>query len=100
MVQLVAFHFQRIYANLHLGEYQDRRKHVPVDCSKTLWILATNALDPTIKTFCKAHKKIVLDDPYSLEAPRLLKSLQSELKNEFKDWFGVSVYLELGTTDR
>jgi hypothetical protein len=100
MVHLVAFHFERTYANLHLGEYQDRRKHVPVDCSKTLWILATNALDPTIKTFCKAHKKIVLDDPYSPEAPRILKSLQTDLKNEFKDWFGVSLYLGRRPTDR
>ncbi|KXJ87555.1 P-loop containing nucleoside triphosphate hydrolase protein, partial [Microdochium bolleyi] len=34
------------------GEYQDCRTWKLVDCSKTIWIIATNAGDQAISTFC------------------------------------------------
>ena len=70
------------------------RKSDPVrhDCSKTLWILATNALDPIIKDFCKMHKKIVIDQTESPEMPRLMKLLGNKLKDGFKDWFKVRLF--------
>lgn len=78
------------------GDYQDRRNLKNVDCSKTLWILATNALDPIIKDFCKMHKKIVIDQTESPEMPRLMKQLGNKLKDGFKDWFKVrSFFLSL-----
>ncbi|KAJ2897400.1 hypothetical protein MKZ38_004701 [Zalerion maritima] len=43
------------------GEYQDRRNLDKIDCSKTIWILATNALDATIQDFCSTHKVIFAD---------------------------------------
>lgn len=65
---------------------------VNVDCSKTLWILATNALDPIIKGFCKMHKKIVIDQTESPEMPRLMKLLGNKLKDGFKDRFKVRLF--------
>ncbi|KAK3324487.1 hypothetical protein B0T19DRAFT_486645 [Cercophora scortea] len=39
------------------GEYQDRRNLRSLDCSKSIWILATNAFDPTIHSFCRQNEK-------------------------------------------
>ncbi|KAK4889331.1 hypothetical protein LTR27_011868 [Elasticomyces elasticus] len=48
------------------GEYQDRRSLDKIDCSKTIWILATNAHDAIIKDFsakqCYALSYSIRDD--------------------------------------
>lgn len=63
-----------------------------IDCSKTIWILATNALDTTIQDFCTLnHKAIFLDDDES-EKLRLMKRLSRELKEDFLSQFDVSQF--------
>ncbi|MCJ1360027.1 MAG: hypothetical protein MMC33_010030 [Icmadophila ericetorum] len=73
------------------GEYQDRRHLTGVDCSKTIWILATNALDPTIQAFCNSnHKPIFIDDDQSKKL-HLMKQLSKELKEDFLSKFDAPI---------
>jgi hypothetical protein len=76
-------------ANTSLGEYQDRRHLTKIDCSKTIWILATNALDTTIQNFCKLHHKPIFLDDDQGEKLRLMKHLSKELKEDFLSKFDV-----------
>lgn len=76
---------------MNLGEYQDRRYSKQVDCSKTIWILATNALDATIQSFCKEHHKAIFEDEDEAEKLRLMKTLTKNMKKEFLSKFGVSL---------
>jgi ATP-dependent Clp protease ATP-binding subunit ClpA len=71
------------------GEYQDRRHLTTIDCSKSIWIIATNALDPTIKEFCRARERIIFHGAESAQMPRLMKLLEKQVKNEFKERFHV-----------
>jgi hypothetical protein len=73
-----------------LGEYQDRRDLKQIDCSKTVWILATNALDATIQSFCKLHHKPIFEDDDVSEKLRLMKDLSKAIKEDFLAQFGVS----------
>ncbi|KAL2076228.1 hypothetical protein VTL71DRAFT_1171 [Oculimacula yallundae] len=73
------------------GEYQDRRDLKKIDCSKTVWILATNALDPTIQKFCKLHHKPIFEDDDDTEKLRLMKSLSKAIKEDFLSQFGSPV---------
>ncbi|KAH7333255.1 P-loop containing nucleoside triphosphate hydrolase protein [Rhexocercosporidium sp. MPI-PUGE-AT-0058] len=73
------------------GEYQDRRDLKTIDCSKTVWILATNALDPTIQSFCKLHHKPIMEDDDETEKLRLMKSLSKAIKQDFLSHFGSPV---------
>jgi hypothetical protein len=73
-----------------LGEYQDRRDLKQIDCSKTVWILATNALDATIQSFCKLHHKPIFEDGDVSEKLRLMKDLSKAIKEDFLAQFGVS----------
>lgn len=76
-----------------LGEYQDRRHLTKIDCSKTIWILATNALDTIIQTFCALnHQTIFLNDTHS---EKLMKKLSRELKEGFLTKFDVSPFLNI-----
>ena len=77
-------------ANISIGEYQDRRHLTKIDCSKTIWILATNALDTTIQSFCKLHHKPIFLDDDQDEKLRLMKHLSKELKEGFLSKFDVS----------
>lgn len=76
--------------NTYLGEYQDRRHLTKIDCSKTIWILATNACDNTIQEFCKLHEQPIFQDDDQDEKLRLMKRLSKELKEDFLSQFGVS----------
>ncbi|KAN0104943.1 P-loop containing nucleoside triphosphate hydrolase [Hyaloscypha variabilis] len=73
------------------GEYQDRRDLKQIDCSKTVWILATNALDSTIQSFCKVHHKSIFEDDDVSEKLRLMKSLSKAIKEDFLAKFGSPV---------
>jgi len=75
--------------NTSLGEYQDRRHLTKIDCSKTIWILATNALDTTIQNFCTLHHKPIFLDDDQGEKLRLMKHLSKELKEDFLSKFDV-----------
>lgn len=64
------------------GEYQDRRNLKMVNCSKTIWILATNALDKRIIGFCDGNKAIFEEDnPYNRE--NLLEELTAAMREDF-----------------
>ncbi|KAF2403751.1 P-loop containing nucleoside triphosphate hydrolase protein [Trichodelitschia bisporula] len=69
------------------GEYEDRRNRTNVDCSKIIWILATNALDPTIKKFCEHNSAAIFDDTKPLAQEEALKRLASAIKDDFKEKF-------------
>ncbi|KAJ9158282.1 ATPase, aaa-2 [Coniochaeta hoffmannii] len=88
------------------GEYQDRRSLATIDCSRTIWILATNALDDTIIQFCGANPAILQqgndggsanggtngnggDDDAASQ--RLAKKLATALRAAFLDRFGAPV---------
>src|SRR3954447_15868661 len=74
---------------LYAGDYEDRRNRTKIDCSKTIWILATNALDPKIKDFYDQNDKIFVDSEPE-EVVRLTKQLSKTLKQEFLNIFEVS----------
>jgi ATP-dependent Clp protease ATP-binding subunit ClpA len=77
------------------GEYQDRRNLAKIDCSKTIWILATNALDTTIQGFCASnHTELFVNDDES-QKMQLMKRLSKEIKQDFLSKFDVSVPLNI-----
>jgi len=72
------------------GEYEDRRNHKMIDCSKIIWILATNAIDGTIKDFWEKNEAVLQPDyPNSKEQQQTLKNLSKEMQETFKDRFDV-----------
>jgi len=71
------------------GEYQDRRTLTKVNCSKTIWILATNALDEKINTFCDRNEEIITGEEPAKEL--LAKRLSKELKKGFLARFGAPI---------
>jgi len=71
------------------GEYQDRRNLRKVDCSKTIWILATNYLDPVIKRFWAEHQIVLTDAPDPSKFALPLKDLQTRMKKSFMERFEV-----------
>ena len=77
------------------GEYQDRRKSNDnkVDCSQTIWILATNALDPTISAFCQQNEQAIFHNDDETKKEELMKALAKELRADSLNCFGVSPIL-------
>ncbi|KIW95997.1 uncharacterized protein Z519_03063 [Cladophialophora bantiana CBS 173.52] len=55
-----------------------------VDCSRMVWVLATNAIDTRIITFCEEQKAILLTDHDHVDRPVLIKKLSRVIKKEFK----------------
>ena len=62
-----------------------------VDCSKTIWILATNAVDGTILSFCAEHRDIIFNDDRESEKLYLIEQLSKQIKEEFLNILDVSV---------
>ena len=60
-----------------------------VDCSKTIWIMATNALDETIHAFCNSHEKVLFSDEPGQEGQRLVQKLSRSIQKESVTKFGV-----------
>jgi hypothetical protein len=54
-----------------------------------IWILATNALDPTIMEFCRKNKNAVFDATKQDDLMQAVKTLSKELKIKFKERFQV-----------
>lgn len=72
------------------GQYEDRRNGATIDCSKTIWILATNALDKTITNFCDVPENaLILSHDESTEKTKLGKKLSKALKQAFLAQFTV-----------
>ncbi|KAF2973066.1 hypothetical protein GQX73_g612 [Xylaria multiplex] len=71
------------------GEYEDRRNRAKVDCSKAIWILATNKLDPIIKSFTTRNPEILGEDETTKQ--KLGKQLSRELRQEFIAEFGAPI---------
>ncbi|EPE05479.1 atpase aaa-5 [Ophiostoma piceae UAMH 11346] len=94
--------FEKTTTNIHQallvpfdnGEYQDRRSRSTIDCSRTIWILATNALDSKILQFCRANPAILQHDTASSQSDymkSLSRKLAGELRSSFLDRFGAPV---------
>jgi ATP-dependent Clp protease ATP-binding subunit ClpA len=74
-----------------LGEYQDRRHRTTVDCSNTIWILATNAHDQVIQDFYALNHEVFTNEDNEAEKSRLSRELSSKIKQDFLARFDVSV---------
>jgi AAA domain (Cdc48 subfamily) len=72
-------------SNWWTGKYVDRRNRRPVDCSKIIWIVATNALDSIISEFSKTNEEGGKDT----DAAERSSQLQSMLISGSKAKFGV-----------
>lgn len=79
-------------ANSPEGEYQDRRDRSTVNCSNTIWILATNAHDSVIQAFCSANHEVLFGDDNESEKLHLAKTLSAEIRHDFLSRFGVRIY--------
>jgi len=73
------------------GRYQDRRDRAPVDCTKTIWILATNALDPIITEYCSTHESILGYSEDNAAHKTLIDNLHRRMKQGLKANFGVRI---------
>ncbi|KAI0016387.1 P-loop containing nucleoside triphosphate hydrolase protein [Xylariomycetidae sp. FL0641] len=70
------------------GRYKDRRDGGDVDCAKTIWILATNKLDPSIHRFCEANKELLENSDDIHKKTELVNGLRKSLKKECMGSFG------------
>lgn len=71
-----------------LGEYEDRKAKSIVDCSKAIWILATNAFDDTIHEFCKDNHTALFQSAGQIGSEKLVKGLCKTLRTESISTFG------------
>ena len=71
------------------GEYQDRRSQDKINCSRTIWILATNAHDPIIQDFSANNTRVLFVDDDESEKERVLKQLSKQIKQDFLAHHGV-----------
>ena len=62
-----------------------------VECSKTIWILATNAVDDTILSFCAEHRGIIFNDDREFKKLYLIEQWSKQIKEEFLNELDVSV---------
>lgn len=71
------------------GKYQDRvTRKMGVDCSRVIWILATNAFDSIIKEFCDTNTSALFSTEDSNEKRRLVEQLCETLEMKAIDIFG------------
>ncbi|KAI1860451.1 hypothetical protein JX265_009850 [Neoarthrinium moseri] len=73
------------------GRYEDRRDDSRVDCSNTIWILATNKLDETIHSFCKEYRDTLFDSDDEMAQDKLVQKLCKLLRKEFITHFGAPI---------
>ncbi|KAF2874884.1 P-loop containing nucleoside triphosphate hydrolase protein [Massariosphaeria phaeospora] len=66
------------------GNYVDRRTNTPVDCTKTIWIIATNYGSALIDNYYAEHIEKLSEDKKDKVN---LKPLQSALKQAYKNMF-------------
>ncbi|KAI0444098.1 hypothetical protein F4803DRAFT_561144 [Xylaria telfairii] len=70
------------------GQCLDRRNSAKVDCSKTIWILATNEFDDDIFQFYEANQHELHRSQSEQKQTRLLDQLKSSLKKQCTAHFG------------
>ena len=70
---------------LDTGHYRDRRDNRRLDCSKTIWIMATNEGEEEIQRFWDEH---LFGKPEERQLSAPLRILQARLKRSFIDKFG------------
>ncbi|ROV93474.1 hypothetical protein VSDG_06732 [Cytospora chrysosperma] len=70
------------------GEYEDRTTKGIVDCSKTIWILATNAFDDTIHEFCKSKQVALFQSTDQAVIEKHVRGLCKALRTEAISKFG------------
>ncbi|KAK5687476.1 hypothetical protein LTS10_001614 [Elasticomyces elasticus] len=75
----------------YVGEYQDRRNLDKVNCSKTIWILATNAHDAIIKDFSAKNSLILFSDDNGHRLQGLLKQLSRKIREDFRSHHGAPI---------
>jgi hypothetical protein len=78
-----------ISAKMYAGRYIDRRNRETLDCSQTIWVIATNAVDGIIADFCETRKSQVFDTEDQIQHSRLMDDLASMMKKQIKTEFGV-----------
>ncbi|KAK3996254.1 P-loop containing nucleoside triphosphate hydrolase protein [Cladorrhinum sp. PSN332] len=66
------------------GDYLDRRHLTTVNCSKTIWVLATNAFDATIHSFCARHHRQLFSNDTSEKSQQTAKELGQKLSRELQ----------------
>ncbi|KAI0010269.1 P-loop containing nucleoside triphosphate hydrolase protein [Xylariaceae sp. FL0662B] len=71
------------------GQYMDRRSCSKVDCSDSIWILATNQLDDIIHEFCKTNGDAVRNGNLGSNQDSLMRRLVCRLRKECLSHFGV-----------
>ena len=76
-------------ADRYLGTYQDRRDLRTIDCSRTVWIFATNAFDSTVHKFCQQNKAVLHDPRKTSESEKLVGELGKDIRKESEAHFGV-----------
>lgn len=76
--------------NHSVGEYQDRRSQDKINCSRTIWILATNSHDHIIQDFSAANNQVLFVNAEEAEKDRLMKQLSKKIKDDFLAHHGVS----------
>ena len=65
---------------------------MPIDCTQTIWILATNAVDNIVLDFCDAHKDILdHDDP--IRQMQLANEASIRMRKQLKTELGVRCFL-------
>ncbi|KAI8946839.1 P-loop containing nucleoside triphosphate hydrolase protein [Xylaria longipes] len=70
------------------GEYLDRRDSTKIDCSRTIWILATNKFDDYILKFCETNRHQLFESQNEQKETGLLDQLSSGLKKLCTAHFG------------
>ncbi|KAI0186067.1 P-loop containing nucleoside triphosphate hydrolase protein, partial [Xylaria flabelliformis] len=70
------------------GEYLDRRDSSKVDCSRTIWILATNKFDDYILKFYELHRRQLCESQNEQKETTVLDQLNIELKKLCISHFG------------
>lgn len=71
-----------------IGTYADRRNGDKVDCTNTIWILATNKFDDTVAEFSKQNNAVICDSDLRSEHHTLKRQLHRSLRNECIASFG------------
>lgn len=78
-----------------LGQYRNRRSDDPagdtVDCSKTIWILATNLMDNLIHAFWRKNKEQLSQSEDEQQQDRLVRNLCRALRSESIEHWGAPI---------
>ncbi|KAF2194328.1 P-loop containing nucleoside triphosphate hydrolase protein [Zopfia rhizophila CBS 207.26] len=80
------------------GRYTDRRNRQAVDCSKAIWILATNAVDNIILDFSEANRIELFEPSDALRQAELMNNLSISINKQLKTEFGTPLTSRLSVT--